>query len=82
MQTAIHMFKNHPKVKEIKFVVLPLCHEIAHSCHDIPQDVNFILDKYAAGQSICEGITFDFSLIKSFGIPQLWFVNTLASFSA
>jgi len=31
LQTAIEMFKEHPNLKNIKFIVLPLCREILRS---------------------------------------------------
>jgi hypothetical protein len=75
------MFKNHPRKNEIKFVVQPILREVMNTCNDIPRSVAEITTTYSKGAAICEGIVFDFSLLFNFGIPDLWPVFTLATFS-
>lgn len=43
------MFKLHPNIKKIKFVVLPQVHEWLQMSGDIPMDYVEILQKYAPG---------------------------------
>ena len=33
--TAVHMFKNHPNKKKIKFIILPAAKEGLHLCNDV-----------------------------------------------
>lgn len=49
LQTAIHMFKNHPNKDKITFVVLPLIHEYFHVSNDIPADYQKVMERYAVG---------------------------------
>ena len=79
IQTAIHMFESHQNKDKIIFVALPMVHELLHISSDIPADINIVLEKYAPGQPICKGLVFDFSLILSCGIPQLWNPLTLTN---
>jgi len=75
--TTIHMFKNHPNRKNIKFVVLPLCHEILRSTSDIPMNVFKLMDIWNSEETEKYGITFDWSLIFLNSKPELWILNTL-----
>ena len=79
MQTAIHMFKNHPNLAKIRFIVLPLVHEIIHTCNDMHMDAEEMMEKYAAETEICQGLNFDFSMLLSSGAPNLWSVKTLTN---
>ena len=38
MQTAIHMFKGHPNLANIRFIVEPEMHEILHTTCDLNID--------------------------------------------
>ena len=38
MQTAIHMFKGHPNLANIRFIVEPEMHEILHTTCDLNMD--------------------------------------------
>ena len=38
MQTAIHMFKGHPNLANIRFIVEPMIHEILHTTCDMHID--------------------------------------------
>jgi broad specificity phosphatase PhoE len=69
MQTAIHMFKGHPNVKNIVFTVLPLVHEVFHTSNDAPQDVYELMKRYAPGAEDAEGLMFDFSIILNSADP-------------
>ena len=79
MQTAIHMFKGHPNLAKIHFVVEPMVHEIMHTTNDMHMDALELLQKYAPGQPSCHGINFDFSRITSLSSPNLWNINTHAT---
>ena len=79
LQTCIHMFKNHPNKSTLKITVMPLVHEYFHTSNDIPADVELVLKKYAPGESICEGLLFDFSALLECAIPQLWCVYALTN---
>ena len=79
MQTAIHMFKNHPNLAKIRFIVVPLVHEIMHTCNDMHMDAYELIDKYSAGKEVCQGLNFDFSMILGSGAPNLWAVHTLTN---
>ena len=63
LQTAIHMFKGHPNLDNIPFIVEPIVHEILHTINDIHMDAVQLLMKYAPGQPACHGVRFDFSKI-------------------
>lgn len=80
LQTAIHMFKNHPQKKEIKFLVVPIIREVLETACDIALDIEDIMDKYGPNSEQCHGLEFDFSLMYMYGQPQLWQVYTLANF--
>ena len=79
MQTAIHMFKGHPNLSNIRFVVEPMVHEIMHTTNDMNMDVLELIQKYAPGQAACHGCVFDFSNITNMERPQLWNINTMAT---
>ena len=63
MQTAIHMFKGHPNLANIQFIVEPITHEILHTMCDMHMDAVQMMMKYAPGQPACHGVNFDFSKI-------------------
>jgi hypothetical protein len=69
LQTAIHMFKDHPNKDKITFIALPLVHEYLHTSNDIPADYQEVMKRYAVGEAICEGLKFDFGLIEACGQP-------------
>ena len=77
MQTAIHMFKGHPNLANIKFIVEPLIHEIMHTMNDICMDADQLQQKYAPGQEICHGLNFDFSRLSANHAPNLWMPETI-----
>ena len=76
MQTAIHMFKGHPNLAKIHFIVEPMVHEIMHTTCDMHIDALELLQKFAPGQPACHGVNFDFSRITSLASPNLWNINT------
>lgn len=53
LQTTINMFKNHPKKKEIKFLVVPIIREVLETANDIALDIDEIVDKYSLNSEIC-----------------------------
>ena len=57
------MFKSHPNLANIKFIVEPLVHEILHTTCDMNMDTLLMIQKYAPGQPACCGVNFDFSKI-------------------
>ena len=61
--TTINIFKNHPDKKSLKFVVMPLVREVMKTMNDVAMDVDKLVEKYAAGNDICEGIDFDFTAL-------------------
>ena len=77
MQTCILMFKDHPRLSSIRFVVEPWVHEILHTMNDIAMDATELVKKYAPGQPRCHGINFDFSRITQMERPNLWLAETL-----
>lgn len=79
MQTAIHMFKNHPNLARIKFIVVPIVHEIMHTCNDMHMDANELMEKYSADSEICKGINFDFSMLIGSGSVNLWSLKTMTN---
>ena len=79
LQTCIHLFKNHPNKKQIRFVVLPIVREVLETSNDIALDIDHIIEKYAPDQPICEGLHFDFSMNMLLGQPKLWQIFTLAN---
>ena len=79
LQTAIHMFKNHPNKANLVCIVVPEVHEILHTTNDIHMDALELIQKYAPGQAICEGLAFDFSAITAMEKPQLWSIETIQS---
>lgn len=75
------MFKNHPNVKEIQFIVLPILREVLETSNDISRNINEIIEIYGSSREICEGINFDFSNMFLYGKPELWQIFTLANLS-
>lgn len=75
--TTIHMFKNHPKKKEIKFIILPIAAEILRATSDTPMNIYDLMKKYANGKPKTCGLNFDWSRIFLHGIPDLWRINVL-----
>jgi len=73
------MFKSHPNVSKITFLVVPQTHELMHTSNDIPADYNEVIKKYAPGEAICEGLKFDFTWLLHYGEPQLWSVLSLTN---
>jgi hypothetical protein len=63
MQTCVSMFKDHPRVADIKFIVVPLVREILHTVCDMPICVHELIRTFAKGEEVCHGIEFDFSLL-------------------
>ena len=72
IMTVIHMFKNHPNKANIKFVVLPIIREVLHTSCDIAMDCEELIKKFADGQPGNCGLSFDFSRLYLYGIPELW----------
>ena len=69
-QTAIHIFKNHPNKSQIRFIVLPLVKEGINTGYDYCLSVEHmrtIIEPLAEEH----GLTFDYSLLYVFGIPDL-----------
>ena len=56
---------------------MPQVHEVMHTSNDIPADYLEVVNKYAPGKEICQGIKFDFSWLLHYGQPQLWAVLSL-----
>lgn len=81
LQTTIHLFKNHPNKAKIEFIVLPIIREILNSSNDVGMDVYDLMTKYAHGNEICHGISFNFNMILSLPQPQLWQMYTMARIS-
>ena len=79
LQTAIHMFKSHPNLDKMQFIVVPHCHEIMHTSNDIPMDVYQLIKHFAHGEALCEGLKFDFSWLLHYGNPQAWSVLSLTN---
>ena len=71
------MFKTHPNVSKITFVVMPQTHEYFHTSNDIPRDVYELIARYKPGATDAEGLIFDFSLLLNYAEPQLWSVLSL-----
>lgn len=69
LQTAIHMFAHHPNAAKIQFLVVPQAHEVMHTSNDIPADFLEVVKKYAPGEAICQGLTFDFTWLLHYGQP-------------
>ena len=46
MQTCIHLFKNHPNKKQIRFIVLPIVREVLETSNDIALNIDVIIEKY------------------------------------
>jgi hypothetical protein len=72
MQTAIHMFKNHPNLPNIKFIVLPILREVLETSNDIAWSINDMMEKYKSGNEFSKGLNFDFSPLFMYGNPELW----------
>lgn len=79
MMTTINLFCNHPNMKNIKFVVLPIVREILHL--DIAMDCQALVERYGAGKPEAKGLEFDFSRLFAYGTPDLWQVHTLNNIS-
>ena len=66
IETCIHIFKNHPDKVSIKFVMLPIAHEIIWSSNDVslgPESIKKLCDE--------SPIDFDMSLYKTQVFPDL-----------
>ena len=78
IQTAIHLFKNHPNRKNINFVILPIVREVICAKDDINSDVYLIMQQYSEKNTYHKyGIKFDFSNIMQYESPQLWSVYVM-----
>lgn len=66
IETAIHLFGNHPNKANINFVILPLIREYIVAKDDINGDIYQIMAKYT--KENC-GIDFDFSQIMKLESP-------------
>ena len=71
------MFKTHPKKSEIKFLVVPLLHEILETADDIHSDALELMQKYK-DPDLCHGLNFDFSLLSK-NAPNLWCISTFTN---
>jgi len=76
METCVHLFKSHPNLSNIKFVVVPILREVLESSSDIAMDMEEMMERFSSGT---EGIRFDFSYLMLQGAPELWQVGTLTS---
>lgn len=45
MQTAIELFQNHPNLKNISFIILPLVREILNTSNDVGIDCYDLMEK-------------------------------------
>lgn len=52
-----------------------------HTCNDMHMDADELMEKYATGKELCQGLKFDFSMLLASGAPNLWSVKTLANTS-
>lgn len=66
MQTAVHLFKNHPNVTSIKFVVLPVAREVLKNTCDMAMDYRKLISLFESPDNNC-GLKFDFSLLEKEG---------------
>jgi hypothetical protein len=57
------MFKDHPNLSKIEFIVVPLAREVFESVDDIPQDVHKLMARFAPGEPMTQGLNFDFRLL-------------------
>jgi hypothetical protein len=73
------MFKDHPNVKNIKFIVVPLVREILHTVCDVPICAQELMKTFAKGSPASHGIEFDFKLLAHNGCPQYWSINVLCN---
>lgn len=46
MQTAYHIFKNHPDFDKIKFIIVPKMKEGLKACSDIPTNINLTIKEF------------------------------------
>lgn len=46
LETTIHMFKNHPNIANIKFIVLPILREILLAKDDIAVNVHSLIKEF------------------------------------
>ena len=60
-------------------MVCPIIREWLDTASDIAIDAEDLFKKYNVSQPICEGITFDFSLLHLYSDPNLWQVYTISS---
>ena len=70
IQTAIHIFKNHPNKQNIKFLVIPMVKEGLNCSNDkcgTYERLRSIVDPLIKET----GVHFDFSLMHIFGVPDL-----------
>lgn len=60
IQTTIELFKHHPNLLSIKFIILPLVREILNTSNDVGIDCYDLMEKYKDGSPINKGLIFDF----------------------
>jgi hypothetical protein len=53
IQTAIHLFKDHPNKSQIRFVISPIVREVLETSNDIALNVQEIVHRYDPEQEIC-----------------------------
>lgn len=61
LMTTILMFKNHPNLKNMRFVVLPIVREMLGINSDIAMPINQLMEIFGPGKEAAEGFNFDFS---------------------
>lgn len=69
IQTAVHMFKDHPNKANITLVIVPIMREIMHTANDIPADYDKVMERYGEGAADAHGLKFDFSMFFLYGRP-------------
>jgi len=74
MQTSYYLFETHPNRTNIRFIVLPLVRECLDTSNDIPNGTTTTLLEEFSNKN---GVAYDFSLIKSLKVPELWTYEVL-----
>ena len=72
LQTAYEIFKTHPQINEIKFVLMPKMREGLNTSNDIPVDIEEIVAEYS---SLFQN--FDTSELDKYSDPKHYFIEDL-----
>lgn len=81
LMTAANLYCDHPNLRQIKFIVLPILREKVNVSSDVSGDIYDVVERFKPGSPDAKGLVFDFSACFTFSEPQLWQLHSLCNSS-